>query len=193
MDKMRELANAIVETFEEVLDRYDVTLPSSEDDEREQGNTARLYGMTYYGLLDAVEALIADYCKDVKSEQAEKVKSEQTAFDLVNALRACDDVVAVQLWLMEDLENAADVLEMELNETQLRLLADRSERLLEDCSHGWEQIYSVAHDLFYPQCRNCRFYDPLQNICVNAESDDWGNKVSMHHDCDQWMGLCESD
>lgn len=193
MEKMRELANAIVETFEEVLDRYDVTLPSSEDDQREQGNTARLYGMTYYGLLGAVEALIADYCKEVKSDQTAEVKSEQTAFDLFQALRACDDVVAVQLWLMEDLENAAEILDMELNETQLWLLADRVKKPLEDCENGWEKIYAVAHELFYPQCRNCRFYDSLQNICVNAESNDWGNKVSMYHDCDQWMGLCESD
>lgn len=185
MDKMRELANAIVETFEEVLDRYNVTLPSSEDDEREQGNTARLYGMTYYGLLDAVEALIADSCKEVKSEL--------TAFELVNALRKCDDVIAVQLWLMEDLEEAAEDLDMELNETQLRLLADHAKRPLENCENGWEKIHAVAHDLFDPQCRNCRFYDSLQNICVNAESNDWGNKVSMYHDCDQWMGLCESD
>lgn len=185
MEKMRELASAIVETFEEVLDRYDVTLPSSEDDEREQGNTARLYGMTYYGLLDAVEALIADYCKDIKSEQ--------TAFDLVKALRECDDVVAVQLWLMEVLENAAETLDMELTETQLRLLADHTKCPLEDCENGWEKIYAAAHDLFDPQCRNCRFYDSLENICVNAESNDWGNKVSMYDDCDQWMGLCKSE
>lgn len=80
MDKMRELANAIVETFEEVLDRYDVTLPSSEDDEREQGNTARLYGMTYYGLLDAVEALIADYRKEVKHPLREVSRQRKRIF-----------------------------------------------------------------------------------------------------------------
>ena len=48
-------AALIVELFEDVLDRYHVTVPSPEDDEREAGSTAALYASTYSGLLDSVE------------------------------------------------------------------------------------------------------------------------------------------
>lgn len=58
-----EEAAAIVELFEGVLDRYEITVPSPEDDERESDNVARLYGSTYYGLLDAVETAIEDILK----------------------------------------------------------------------------------------------------------------------------------
>lgn len=56
-------AHAIVELFEGVLDRYGMTVPSPEDDEREPDNMARLYGSVYYGLLDAVENAIGDILK----------------------------------------------------------------------------------------------------------------------------------
>ena len=42
-----------------VLDKYDTRIPSPEDDEREPDNEAKLYGSTYYNLLDDVEARIA--------------------------------------------------------------------------------------------------------------------------------------
>ena len=48
-------AAEIVELFEDVLERYNITVPSPEDDERELENTARLYGTTYWELLDDVE------------------------------------------------------------------------------------------------------------------------------------------
>lgn len=51
----RDEAAVIVEMFEDVLERYNITVPSDEDDERDPDNTARLYGSTYYELLDAVE------------------------------------------------------------------------------------------------------------------------------------------
>ena len=46
----------IVELFENVLDKYNITLPSPEDDERDPENDAKLYGSTYSDLLDAVES-----------------------------------------------------------------------------------------------------------------------------------------
>ena len=48
-------AALIVELFEDVLVRYHITVPSPEDDEREQDNAAVLYGSTYSELLDSVE------------------------------------------------------------------------------------------------------------------------------------------
>lgn len=53
-------AAMIVEMFESVLDKYDIVVPSDEDDEREVENMVGLYGSTYSDLLDDVEnALIA--------------------------------------------------------------------------------------------------------------------------------------
>lgn len=49
-------ASRIVEMFERVLDKYDISVPSPEDDEREKDNMVGLYGSTYSDLLDEVEA-----------------------------------------------------------------------------------------------------------------------------------------
>ena len=54
----RSEAADIVELFEMVLDKYDTRIPSPEDDEREPDNEAKLYGSTYFNLLDEVEAKI---------------------------------------------------------------------------------------------------------------------------------------
>jgi hypothetical protein len=48
-------AMLIVEMFEDVLSRYNISVPSDEDDERGEGNTVGLYGSTYSDLLDSVE------------------------------------------------------------------------------------------------------------------------------------------
>ena len=57
----RNEAADIVELFEDILDKYDITVPSPEDDEREEGNQARLYGSVYWDLLDNIEGRIV-YC-----------------------------------------------------------------------------------------------------------------------------------
>ena len=57
-----KLANEIVELFEELLDKKGIEIPC--DDETEQkyrydgGNSAKLYGMEYWNLVDAVENLL---------------------------------------------------------------------------------------------------------------------------------------
>ena len=48
-------AAQIVEMFEDILDQYDIKVPSPDDDEREPDNEAKLYGETYSNLLDSVE------------------------------------------------------------------------------------------------------------------------------------------
>lgn len=64
-------AARIVEAFEDVLEKYDVTLPSGDDDGKDETNTARLYGDTYSELLDYVEYVLVEVldkyenCKDV--------------------------------------------------------------------------------------------------------------------------------
>ena len=53
-------AARIVEQFENVLARYDIKLPSPEDDERGEDNAAALYGSTYSELHDSIEATLID-------------------------------------------------------------------------------------------------------------------------------------
>jgi hypothetical protein len=48
-------AMLITEIFEDVLDEYDITVPSPEDDDKEDDNEAKLYGSVYSDILDSVE------------------------------------------------------------------------------------------------------------------------------------------
>ena len=95
-------AEAIVELFEELLDRYDITVPSDEDEERGKDNTARLYGTTYWDLVDAVDARLIDICKRAATEKVteglyvvnsgkswspSKEFAETTKLDVLNALK----------------------------------------------------------------------------------------------------------
>jgi hypothetical protein len=61
----RDAAASIVELFENVLDKYNIYVPSPEDDERcPEFNNAKLYGSVYSDLLDTVEANIIDILKN---------------------------------------------------------------------------------------------------------------------------------
>ena len=51
-------AMLIVEMFEDVLSKYNISIPSDEDDEREEDNMVGLYGSTYSDLFDSVEVNI---------------------------------------------------------------------------------------------------------------------------------------
>ena len=50
----------IVMMFDDVLDRYDITVPSPEDDERTEDNDARLYGSVFWELVEAVQEHVVD-------------------------------------------------------------------------------------------------------------------------------------
>lgn len=58
MEKSRELAIAILDTFENMLDEKNITIPDEEDAERDPDNSARLYGLTYYDLEDKIQAIL---------------------------------------------------------------------------------------------------------------------------------------
>ncbi|MCM1171303.1 MAG: hypothetical protein NC393_04160 [Clostridium sp.] len=53
-------AMLIVGLFEGILDRYDIKVPSPEDEEREADNLAGLFGSTYDELLTAVEEKLCE-------------------------------------------------------------------------------------------------------------------------------------
>ena len=68
-------AARIVEMFEDILDRYNISVPSPEDDDRDPDNMIGLYGSTYSDLLDAVESAICDLL-DKHKEGTEIVTDE---------------------------------------------------------------------------------------------------------------------
>lgn len=53
-------AARIVDLFESLLDKYNIRIPSPEDDERDEDNEAKLYGSVYSELLDSVEDELID-------------------------------------------------------------------------------------------------------------------------------------
>ena len=56
----RDEASIIIDMFEDVLQKYNIHVPSPEDDERDEDNTVGLYGTTYSELLDNVETRLQD-------------------------------------------------------------------------------------------------------------------------------------
>ena len=58
MERSRELAIAILDTFEDMLDQKNITIPDDDDSERDPDNSARLYGLTYYDLEDKIQAIL---------------------------------------------------------------------------------------------------------------------------------------
>lgn len=66
----RDEAMLIVEMFEDVLDTYNIKVPSPEDDEREPDNEAKLYGSVYSDLLDNVEESLIELLNRRKKHTA---------------------------------------------------------------------------------------------------------------------------
>ena len=60
-------AARIVDAFEEVLSRYNIHVPSPEDDDRDEDNMVGLYGSTYGDLLDYVEDKLVDVIDTAKT------------------------------------------------------------------------------------------------------------------------------
>lgn len=61
-----EAAN-IIELFEDLLDNYRIRVPSPEDDDRDPGTSASLYGSVYSELLDEIEDRLLCIIERVKS------------------------------------------------------------------------------------------------------------------------------
>lgn len=65
---LRSYAHSIVELFENVLDEKDITISSVDDDQKEPDNCARLYGMEYATLEDAVAGVLQGFGKRILEE-----------------------------------------------------------------------------------------------------------------------------
>ena len=61
-DERREVVSGILDCFEELLDKLEITIPCSDSEEEEErkmdDNSARLYGMEYWALYEQVEDLL---------------------------------------------------------------------------------------------------------------------------------------
>lgn len=62
----RSIAASIIDKFEDLLDKHNIFVPSPENDERDIDNEAKIYGSTYYDLLDAVEAEVINACRSAQ-------------------------------------------------------------------------------------------------------------------------------
>lgn len=62
-DERREVVSGILDCFEELLDKLEITIPCADADEEEarkmdNSNSARLYGMEYWSLYGQIEDLL---------------------------------------------------------------------------------------------------------------------------------------
>lgn len=64
----RNIADDILEMFDDVLTAHGIKVPSEEDDKRGEENDAALYGMVYWTLLDDVERIVAESADRAKRE-----------------------------------------------------------------------------------------------------------------------------
>ena len=61
-DTRTEVVSGILDCFEELLDKLEITIPCADADEEEErkmnDNSARLYGMEYWSLYEQIEDLL---------------------------------------------------------------------------------------------------------------------------------------
>ena len=61
-DTRKEVVSGILDCFEELLDKLEITIPCADTEEEEErkmdDNSARLYGMEYWSLYEQVEDLL---------------------------------------------------------------------------------------------------------------------------------------
>jgi hypothetical protein len=71
MIKLREYSVEIVELFEELLEKHNITIP--DEDRTGDESEARLYGCTYYDLEEEVVSIINNLVMRVKKAPNEEV------------------------------------------------------------------------------------------------------------------------
>lgn len=71
-----DIAGAIMEDFENVLDKYNIKVPSPEDKDRDPDNYAALYGSVYSDLMDKIEYRLVDLAKAIQDGNTEIVEGQ---------------------------------------------------------------------------------------------------------------------
>lgn len=74
-------AAGIVNLFEEILDKHNIKIPSPEDDECSEDNSAALYGTVYGNLLDEVETILLEIIFQVQHGETDIVAYEFSGND----------------------------------------------------------------------------------------------------------------
>lgn len=72
----RSIAADILDMVEEVLTRYNIKVPSPEDDERDSEDDVGFYGSTYYDLLDNVESYIYTVLEKCNGAECRVIKNK---------------------------------------------------------------------------------------------------------------------
>lgn len=149
----------IMEAFgrgEETLDEFEQYVSRNKNSERcDIKHRVELYeiAIPYMKQVKGIEHLMKwEDCMRVTAPQ-DKLVSEMTIFELTQELRSRPEVFAVQVWQEEDVRNAFEC-ELETSEPHPKMLAEvcnRASEKLEDCSYGFEILYStiqsVANDM----------------------------------------------
>lgn len=84
-------AKEIVELFEDVLDKYNIYIPSEEDDQREPNNEAKLYGMVYWELIEEVEKCLTSPWEYIIDGLRNKNEKERFWADTDNQICTVDE------------------------------------------------------------------------------------------------------
>lgn len=94
--------------------------------------------------------------KSFAMKKREKLASEMSVHELAMELRSRPEVVAVQVWQEEDVENAFET-QKSISDPDAELVAEvcnKARSNLENCEHGWDAIYA-ALDEVVPEQEDC--------------------------------------
>jgi hypothetical protein len=69
-------AAKIIEYFEDILSRYNIYIPSPEDEDRDEDDMVGLYGSTYSELLDDIESKILSILELYNEPYVEIIEGE---------------------------------------------------------------------------------------------------------------------
>ena len=73
--KVRNTSAEICDLFEELLDKYNITIPS--DDRTGEESEARIYGKPYSDLEDSVTEILSELCNDIKENPYVNINTEE--------------------------------------------------------------------------------------------------------------------
>ena len=78
----QQIAADIAEEIDNVLDSYDITVPSPEDDQRDELDGARLYGSVYWDIVSSIEEYLIYTIKDLIQDIVMDLKLKINAEDI---------------------------------------------------------------------------------------------------------------
>lgn len=93
--EIKNLACEIVDMFDDMLDQKDITVPDEDDDQKDADNSARLYGMTYWTLVDQVQEMLDnEIFKGAISREMERHDRTRDVEEYLRGLYESNNLVA---------------------------------------------------------------------------------------------------